>query len=300
MAGPAGFGVFKALDENRRKTRSAESSRGPGRGWWYFILTTTCLSWLTAGALGAPQLAHDEPMASRLLSASVFYAATMGWQPIVAAWLAKLWRARPTQLNGGMHWPRVRDIGLAIGVAVGLAAAAMLIAHGFGESASISLAIGADSTLVLVAALALLCAQAFTEEYGWRGAPMTYAIERWGVRVGLVAHGLMWGAWYAPLFLLSSPTLGDSLSPAGGFIITCLLLGIVFGWLRLRSRSIAPSAIANALLTIVAGLPLLLHDGSAGIRDAVFRWPGWPVIGVVALLVLFVRKRDLDTPAGAH
>jgi uncharacterized protein len=210
MGGPIGLGVFKALDEERRRAGGGvRAPRAPGQGWWYFILTTLCLSWLTA-------------------------------------------------------------------------------------------AISPGSAVAVAGALGVLCLQALTEEYGWRGTPLAYAIERWGVRAGLIVHGLMWGAWYAPLFLLSSPSPVDSLPAAGGFAITCLLLGIVFGWLRLRSRSIAPSAIANALLTIVAGLPLLLQDGSSGIRDAVFRGPGWPVIGIAALLVLVLRRRDLEPAPAAR
>jgi membrane protease YdiL (CAAX protease family) len=301
MGGPIGHGVYKALDEQRRKAGTgARLPHVPGQGWWYFILATTCLSWLTAGLLETPPLREGDPMASRLLWASLFYAATMGWQPIVAAWLAKLWRDRPTSLNGGLRWPRLRDVGLALAVAAGLASTAMLVARLFGEPSHFVLAIDADSTLTVAAALALLCLQAVTEEYGWRGTPMTYAIERWGVRAGLIVHGLMWGAWYAPLFLITSPTPFASLSPAGGFVITCLLLGIVLGWLRLRSRSIAPPAIVNALLTIIAGLPLLLQDGSSGIRDAVFRWPGWPAIGIAALLVLVLRGRDLESAPAAR
>ncbi|HWO21812.1 MAG TPA: type II CAAX endopeptidase family protein [Kofleriaceae bacterium] len=303
MGGPIGFGVFQALDAQRRKAGgSGGAPRAPGQGWWYFILATLCLSWLTAGLIGRPPLHAGAPMASRLLWASLFYAATMGWQPIVAAWLAKRWRDRPTALNGGLRWPPLRDVGLALAVAGGLAAAAMLVARLFGEppQPALTIALDAGSALAATGALAVLCLQAVTEEYGWRGTPLTYAIERWGVRAGLIVHGLLWGAWYAPLFLLTSPTPLASLTSAGGFALTCLLLGIVLGWLRLRSRSIAPPAIANALLTIVAGLPLLLQDGSSGARDAVFRWPGWPVIGIAALVVLVLRGRDLGTAPAAR
>lgn len=38
------------------------------------------------------------------------------------------------------------------------------------------------------------------------------------------------------------------------------------------------------------------HDGSTGARDAVFRWPGWPVLGVAALLIL-ARGRLAPRPA---
>ena len=84
---------------------------------------------------------------------------------------------------------------------------------------------------------------------------LAYAVERWG-RPGLVVHGAMWGVWYAPLFILSSAATRDSLESASGFVV---------------------------------------RDGSAGIRDAVFRWPGWPTLALVALIVLFVRPNRVET-----
>jgi membrane protease YdiL (CAAX protease family) len=165
----------------------------------------------------------------------------------------------------------------------------MILARLTGEPAQVALAVsgGAAPAIAAVGALLVLCLQAVAEEVGWRGAPLTYAVERWG-RAGLALHGAVWGVWYAPLLV------HDSLATAVGFVITCMLLGIVFGWLRLRSRSVLPSAIANALLTIIAGLPVLLRDGSVGIRDAVFRWPGWPVLGVLAVVLLVARKHEMQ------
>lgn len=282
MGSPIAHGVFKALDKQRRTVPPA--GKAPGSGWLYFVLTTLCLSWMTAGILTARLGPPDG-----LWSASLFYAGTMGWQPVVAAWLARSWRDAPVALNGGLRWPKLGEIGIAIVVASGLAGAAMLVAYGFGERVMAPRT--NDGAALLFGALLLLCLQAATEEYGWRGAPMSYAIERWGSRTGLVVHGLVWGAWYAPLFLVASPAPIDSLLPAAGFVLTCLLLGIVLGWLRLRSHSIAPPAIANAMLTIMAGLPLLFHHSSAGVRDAVFRWPGLPVLAVTAAFVLLMSSR---------
>ena len=294
MAGPIGHGVFKALDDRRGKERRPQ----PVQGWGVFVATTIALSWFAAVVVtaGAGHPSPDQPVTMRLLWASLFYAATMGWQPLVAAWIARHLRTRRHVTDHGARRPRIRDIGLALVVAVGLAALAMVVARIVGEAPARAeeLAPTSASALVAIAVLIVLCVQSLGEEYGWRGAPMAYAIERWGTRAGLVVHGVAWGLWYAPLFMLSAPSPADSLAPAGGFVVTCMLLGIVFGWLRLRSGSIVPPAIANAVLTIVAGLPLLLSEGSAGLRDAVFRWPGWPVLGVVAIVLLVGRRHDFE------
>ncbi len=295
MPGPVAYGVFKALEDKRRTDGRKPSRFFPGQGWFVFVVAAMSLSWLVAGLLADHPPPTDERVTVRLWYASLYYAATMGWQPLAAAWFAARWRDARRGTDAGLRWPRMRDIGLALVLAGGIAAAAMVIAGVAGEPlhAGSPFVGGATAPLAAIAAMLVLCLQAVTEEYGWRGAPLAYAVERWG-RPGLVVHGAMWGVWYAPLFILSSAAPRDSFATAGGFVVTCMLLGIVFGWLRLRSKSVLPSAIANALLTILAGLPLLLRDGSAGIRDAVFRWPGWPILALAAVIVLFVRPARIE------
>jgi membrane protease YdiL (CAAX protease family) len=273
MGNPIAHGVVQGLRRKRAPGSSPPAS--PTTAWLYFVAATLCLSWLTAAFLGAPEPRAGEPLGVRLFWASLYYAATMGWQPLVGAWLAGVVRPRPART------PRLRGRHVAIGLAfaLGLAGAAMLVAWGLGEPAP-SAAI--DPSMAAAGALVVLCVQAFTEEYGWRGAPLGWAVERWGDPMGLVLHGVAWGAWYAPLFLVP----GGAAIDAGAFVVTCLMLGTVFGWLRLRSGSVVPSTLANALLTIVAGLPLLVQVGSSSARDAVFRWPGWPVLAVLALVLL--------------
>jgi uncharacterized protein len=293
MAGPIAHGVDQAVRRQRRDR--GRPSVSAGTAWLYFVVVTTCLSWLTAAALGGPWLREGEPLSTRLLSAALYYAAVMGWQPLVGAWLARLVRDERQRTPAGVRRPRLREIAVAALLAVGLAALSMVVARAFGEPTSDATAqpLGSGTALAVAGALVVLAVQAFTEELGWRGFPLTWAVERWGERGGLVIHGLVWGIWYAPMFLISSGAPSESLPIATGFAVTCLLLGIVLGWLRLWSGSVFPSMVANAVLTVAGGLPMLALAGSSGHRDAVFRWPGWLVIGAVAAALLVWRRRDL-------
>jgi membrane protease YdiL (CAAX protease family) len=285
MAGPIGHGISEAM----RKARTPRAAPPPtwGGSWLRFVVITAALSWLTAGVLGPPRTA-DAPLV-RLFWASLYYAAIMGWPPLVGAWIARAAHRNATPAPG-LRPARLADAAMAIGLAAGLATVAMLLARVLGEPAgSAAVDPRADMAAAAAGAFVVLVIQAGTEEYGWRGFPLSCAIEQWGPRAGLAIHGLAWGAWYAPLFLVTAADPRAWLAAAAPFVVTCLFLGIVLGWLRLRSRSLLPPTLANAVLTIMAGLPLLLHDGSTGARDAVFRWPGWPALAAVALAVLVSR-----------
>ena len=291
MGNPIAHGVDQALRRARRGQQPRPASTGVA--WFYFIVATISLSWLTAAAIGGPWFDADDPLPRRLLSAALYYAAVMGWPPVVGAWLARLVRDERKRTPAGVRLPRIGQVVVALLLAIGLAVLSMLVARLFGDASDQAAAetIGSDAAIAIAGAVVVLVVQAFTEELGWRGFPLTCAVDRWGERAGLIAHGLAWGVWYAPLFLVSSGTPSESIPIAAGFALTCLFLGVVFGWLRLWSGSVFPSMVANAVLTIVGGLPILALAG--GGRDAVFRWPGWIVIGAVALVLLIWRRRDL-------
>lgn len=295
MGGPIGLGIFEAIRKARaRRGAGGERQAGP-EPWAVFLLVTVSLSWLTAALVGGRPQLEGHSVGMQLLRAAAYYAAVMGWQPLVGAYLARRLAGRRAA-NGGLHRPRALDVVIALGLAVALVAVAMLTAWALGEGAPTGgreSGLAADDWTPAIGALIVLLAQAATEEYGWRGYPLAAALRRFGPDLGLVIHGVAWGAWYAPLFVLPSDDPRAAVSAAGGFIVTCLLLGVVLAWLRLRSRSIVPPVIANAVITLAAGLPMFLHTGSESARDAVLRWPGWPVLGAAALLLLVWRRRDL-------
>lgn len=131
------------------------------------------------------------------------------------------------------------------------------------------------------------------------GAGDGVAGERRGRRVwpALVLSGVIWGLWHAPLTLkgYNYPALGAW--AAALFVGFCVVFGALLGWMRLRSRSVWPAAIAHGSLNAVSGLALLLGDADAppnpalaGITGIV----GWALLAVVVFVAF--RLRPVSAP----
>ena len=153
------------------------------------------------------------------------------------------------------------------------------------------------STEALVAVqLAALPLAAFTnlvpalgEELGWRGWLLPKLVPL-GTLPAILITGVIWGAWHAPLVLL-----GYNYPGAPGWlgvtamVGTCILVGAVFGWLRLRSGSVWPAALAHAAFNGAAGSYLLFAEAGANIdttQATILGWSGWivPLVLVVVLV----------------
>jgi membrane protease YdiL (CAAX protease family) len=116
---------------------------------------------------------------------------------------------------------------------------------------------------------------AIGEELGWRGY-LWARLAPLGPRRAALLIGVIWGVWHAPLIAMGynypdSPLLGPLLMT--GFTV---VYGVVLGWLRARSGSVWPAALAHGAINAEA------------IAVAVFFTPasrlvGAP-IGLVALL----------------
>jgi uncharacterized protein len=271
------------------------------RGLVAFLILSFALSWVPAALLAASFSLTQVPGAFRLLVASVVYAFCTGWQPIVAVWIVRRWIDR-TEMDHGVSRARVGYYVLASLAAFGITGFAMAIALLFGGSLVIMHSDGGEpmapsfqSMLLLLAAmcttLTLVWLQAFAEEVGWRGYFLNRLMGELGPLRGLGVHGVFWGLWYAPMFLIASPQLSASLERGLAFVVTCMLLGALLGWLRLASRSVLPATLANGLLTLAAGLPLLLQGDELGVRAAVYGPVGWFPMGLALLLILLTKAK---------
>ncbi|MEE2036901.1 CPBP family intramembrane metalloprotease [Nocardiopsis sp. CT-R113] len=143
------------------------------------------------------------------------------------------------------------------------------------------------ATLPLAAFINLV--PALGEELGWRGWLLPKLMPL-GTLPALLISGVIWGLWHAPLILL-----GYNYPDAPGWLgLTamvgmCILVGTVFGWLRLRSGSVWPAALAHAAFN-GAGATYLLFAAAGEHVDTtqatILGWSGWvvPLVLVVALV----------------
>jgi membrane protease YdiL (CAAX protease family) len=303
-----------------RSSMSQEERKRVTVGLFLFVAFTFLGSWFVAATLRVFELnVMPATVGTRLFTTSLLYALSMGWQPVVATWIVRRWIDPPDRLDLGLRPARrgfnvVGGLG-AVVFAVSAALVAVLLATlglvGSAPVAGLAEADLAGSTpsiagsallfAALLATIALVFVQAFAEEIGWRGYFLPRAMERFGAWRGLVLHGVVWGLWYAPVLFFA--TYGE-LDPFGsigrslGFVLTCMLLGVLFGWLRLASRSIAPVMVANTTLTLLAGLPYVVHGVDAGLRSAAFGPPGWLVLAIaIAALAVSKWKSAVQTPA---
>jgi membrane protease YdiL (CAAX protease family) len=134
---------------------------------------------------------------------------------------------------------------------------------------------------------------ALGEEIGWRGFLLP-RLCRFGQWPATILTGVIWGLWHAPAILLGFNYPGVAPLVALAFmVIFCVLLSVLFGWLRLASGSIWPSAIAHGCVNAVAGLGMLV--AAAGhpvdnVSTGLLGWTGWIVL-VLVIAGLVVTKR---------
>lgn len=260
------------------------------RGIIVFVVLSFVLSWIPAWLLDGAWRSAAEPTGSALLRASLLYAAVLGWQPIVVVLVVRHLVDDERAVDHGLRAAPVRYqvVGLVaplllLGAAAGLDA---LLWNGLESGHRVASPATwvemISSVLGLLGIVAVLWLQAFSEELGWRGYLLGRLMRQIGAWPGLLTHGAVWGLWYAPVFLVGGD--GDSMERTATFVVTCALLGTILGWLRLASRSILVSAASNAVLTITAGLPLVLQ-GASSARTAIYEPSGW-IPMVVALLAV--------------
>ncbi len=256
-----------------------------------FVLVAIALTWLSAAACSALVEPSPGRTPTGLLRASLVYAAIVGWQPLVAFALVRRVLDRRRRLDYGLRPAATRCSLLSIALAIGMLAAAVAVDAVLTRASAapdplvaidVSWAHALRSLSAFCGVVAVLWIQAIAEELAWRGYLLPRLMRTLGPWPGLLLHGALWGACYAPAFVVYAGVA--SLDRLAAFVVTCGLLGIILGWLRLASGSIYASAASNATLTICAGLPLVL-EGTSPSFAAVFQPAGWlPLVVVIVVM----------------
>ncbi len=78
----------------------------------------------------------------------------------------------------------------------------------------------------------------FGEEYGWRYFLQPLLQKRFGLRLGVLALGVVWGVWHLPVDFFYYTTPDRGLIMLVSQIITCVSLGIFFAWAYMKTGNI--------------------------------------------------------------
>jgi len=105
----------------------------------------------------------------------------------------------------------------------------------------------------------------FGEEFGWRGFLLPSLLPL-GKRKALIISSIIWGVWHWPVVLMGhNYGLGYTGYPWLGLILTVwftLSIGIYFGWLSIKGKSIWPAVLAHGSLNGLASIGMLFIKGS--------------------------------------
>jgi membrane protease YdiL (CAAX protease family) len=165
----------------------------------------------------------------------------------------------------------------------------------------ISLLVAAQIVNVFIGAFINLV-PALGEELGWRGWLLP-KLMRWGTVPALLTSGIIWGLWHAPLILL-----GYNYPDAPGWlgvammVGTCVVIGTVFGWLRLRSNSVWPAALAHGAFNAAAGFSLVFSAAGrrfSTVEATILGWSGW-IVPIVLIVALAATRQFSPTPKVAR
>lgn len=92
----------------------------------------------------------------------------------------------------------------------------------------------------------------FGEEWGWRGYLLPKLQKCFPVVPALLINGLIWGVWHAPLTVMGhNYGTGYWGYPVTGILAMCLfcvVLGIIFSYVTIKTRSCFPAVLAHGML----------------------------------------------------
>ena len=163
--------------------------------------------------------------------------------------------------------------------------------------------------LIAISSAAILSFAALGEEEGWRGYMMPKLIHLWGMKKALIAGGVIWGLWHAPLTCIGHNFgTGYPGFPYVGILLMCVmctLMGILLTFVTVRTNSIWPAAIMHAvnnaspsILRFYINDEVLEGNLPNPILSFVFMWIPLAIIDGIILYGMMKTKDSTDS--GPH
>ena len=129
-----------------------------------------------------------------------------------------------------------------------------------------------QSITSIILAPVLNCITCFGEEWGWRGYLLPKLLKKHGTISAIIISGLIWGLWHAPIIVgghnygvryAGYPYLG-----LFAMCIFCIVIGIIFSYITIRTGSCIPAVVGHGAL-----------NGFASAAIAFSKDGGMPFIG---------------------
>jgi membrane protease YdiL (CAAX protease family) len=160
-----------------------------------------------------------------------------------------------------------------------------------GETVPIGMIVAIQILLALTLAPFINVVFALGEELGWRGflLPHLMPLGQWKA---ILISGIVWGAWHAPAIVQGHNYPGYPVLGIFMMIIFCVLLGTIFSWLYLNTKSPWVAALAHGAVNASAGLPILfLQPGfNMAFGGTIATAPAWLAMGLFILWLVWTKR----------
>lgn len=141
---------------------------------------------------------------------------------------------------------------------------------------------------------ALFC---FGEEWAWRGYLLPKMMNKFKLLPMLLINGVIWGLWHAPLTALGhNYGLGYAWFPFTGIFAMCLfciVLGTIFSYLTIKTKSCIPAVIAHGSLNGFASVAMYftVDGGNPFVGPSPTGIVGGIAFIVTAIILYFLLKK---------
>jgi membrane protease YdiL (CAAX protease family) len=177
----------------------------------------------------------------------------------------KGWRERLRSCLRGARWP---DYAIAIAAPLALYLVTRIMSFAY---ARVVLSMAEDHAPPSISevfalpawlSIAYYVVPAFLEEIGWRGYLQTHAVRRFGVARGILLVGVTWALWHIRDDLSGSATFAQAAMVVSNRLIGTTLLGVLMGWLFLRSGSILPVTFWHVVHNSLTSIPPIQNSST--------------------------------------